>query len=92
MRSKAAKFERQIQKFAISRELVELRDRLETAWEVVSALALLDLSDIIPDAVHLLLGRRYRGRGLLTARELEEEAQRRGRHDTVSGALAAVTS
>lgn len=26
-----------------------------------SALALLDLSDIIPDAVHLLLGRRYRG-------------------------------
>jgi hypothetical protein len=32
------------------------------------------------------------GRGLLTARELEEEARRRGRHDAVSGALAAVTS
>jgi predicted transcriptional regulator of viral defense system len=113
-----------------------------------SALALLDLSDNIPDAVHLLLGRRYRGlrrpagvvihtrpddeevdtvwreglpltapartlidvagelqpeqlemalrqalgRGLLTARELEEEARRRGRHDAVTGALAAVTS
>ncbi len=113
-----------------------------------SALALLDLSDVIPDAVHLLLGRRYRGvrrpagvvihtrpdeeevgtvwreglpltapartlvdvagelqpeqlemalrqalgRGLLTARELEEEARSRGRLDTVSGALAAVTS
>jgi predicted transcriptional regulator of viral defense system len=113
-----------------------------------SALALLDLSDVIPDAVHLLLGRRYRGvrrpagvvihtrpdeeevdtvwreglpltapartlidvagemqpeqlemalrqalgRGLLTARELEEEARGRGRHDAVSGALAAVTS
>jgi predicted transcriptional regulator of viral defense system len=26
-----------------------------------SALALLDLRDVIPDAVHLLLGRRYRG-------------------------------
>jgi predicted transcriptional regulator of viral defense system len=113
-----------------------------------SALALLDLSDNIPKAVHLLLGRRYRGlrrpagvvvhtrpdeeeiatvwreglpltapartlvdvagelqpeqlemalrqalgRGLLTARELEEEARRRGRPDAVSGALAAVTS
>jgi len=113
-----------------------------------SALALLDLSDNIPNAVHLLLGRRYRGlrrpsgvvihsrpdeeevdtvwreglrltapartvvdvageiqpeqlemavrqalgRGLLTARELEAEARRRGRHDAVSGALAAVTS
>lgn len=113
-----------------------------------SALALLDLSDNIPNAVHLLLGRRYRGlrrpsgvvihtrpdeeevptvrreglaltapartlvdvaleiqpeqlemavwqalgRGLLTVRELEEEARRRGRHDAVSGALAAVTS
>jgi predicted transcriptional regulator of viral defense system len=113
-----------------------------------SALALLDLSDVIPDAVHLLLGRRYRGvrrpagvvihtrpdeeevdtvwreglpltapartlvdvagelqpeqlemalrqalgRGLLTARELEEEARRRGRPDAVSGALTAVTS
>ena len=113
-----------------------------------SALALLDLSDVIPDAVHLLLGRRYRGlrrpagvvihtrpdeeevdtvwreglpltapartlidvagelqpeqlemalrqalgRGLLTARELEAEARRRGRNDAVSGALAAVTA
>ena len=79
-----------------------------------SALALLDLSDVLPDAVHLLLGRRYRGvrrpagvvlhthpdeeevatvrRGLLTARELEEEARGRGRHDAVSSALAAVTS
>lgn len=113
-----------------------------------SALALLDLSDNIPNAVHLLLGRRYRGlrrpagvvihtrpdeeevatvwreglplttpartlidvageiqpeqlemavrqalgRGLLTARELEGEARRRGRHDTVSGALEAVTA
>ncbi len=113
-----------------------------------SALALLDLSDVIPDAVHLLLGRRHRGvrrpagvvihtrpdeeevdtvwreglpltapartlvdvagevqpeqlemalrqalgRGLLTARELEEEARGRRRHDAVSGALAAVTS
>jgi predicted transcriptional regulator of viral defense system len=113
-----------------------------------SALALLDLSDNIPNSVHLLLGRRYRGlrrlpgviihtrpdeeevdtvrreglrltgpartlvdvageiqpeqlemavrqalgRGLLTARELEREAQQRGRHDAVSGALAAVTS
>jgi predicted transcriptional regulator of viral defense system len=113
-----------------------------------SALVLLELSDIIPDAVHLLLGRRYRGlrrpagvvihtrrdeeevdtvwreglpltapartladvagelqpeqlemalrqalgRGLLTARELEEEARRRGRYDVVSVALAAVTS
>jgi predicted transcriptional regulator of viral defense system len=113
-----------------------------------SALALLDLSDNIPNAVHLLLGRRYRGvrrpagvvihtrpdeedvdtvwreglpltapartladvagelqpeqlemalrqglgRGLFTARELEEEARRRGRHDAVSGALEAVTS
>jgi predicted transcriptional regulator of viral defense system len=111
-----------------------------------SALALLELSDNIPNAVHLLLGRRYRGlrrpagvaihtrpdeeevatvwreglrltapartlvdvggeiqpeqlemavrqalvRGLLTARELEEEAQRRGRKGAVSGALAAV--
>lgn len=113
-----------------------------------SALALLDLSDNIPNAVHLLVGRRYRGlrrptgvvihtrpdeeevdtvwreglrltapartlvdvageiqpeqlemavrqalgRGLLTARELEEEARRRGRSDALSGALAAVTS
>jgi predicted transcriptional regulator of viral defense system len=113
-----------------------------------SALALLDLSDNIPDAVHLLLGRRYRGlrrpagvvihtrpdeeevatiwreglplttpartlvdvagelqpeqlemavrqglgRGLFTARELEEEARERGRLETMSGALAAVTS
>jgi len=113
-----------------------------------SALALLDLSDVVPDAVHLLLGRRYRGlrrpagvvvhtrrdeeevdtvwreglplttpartlidvagelqpeqlemalrqalgRGLLTARELEEQARVRGRHDAMSGALAAVTS
>jgi predicted transcriptional regulator of viral defense system len=113
-----------------------------------SALALLDLSDNIPNAVHLLVGRRHRGmrrptgvaihtrpdeeevdtvwreglpltapartlvdvagelqpeqlemalrqalgRGLLTARELEEEARWRGRHDAVSGALAAVTS
>jgi predicted transcriptional regulator of viral defense system len=113
-----------------------------------SALALLDLSDVVPDAVHLLLGRRYRGvrrpsgvvihtcpdagevdtvwreglpltapartlidvagelqpeqlemalrqalgRGLLTARELEEEARGRGRLDAVSGVLAAVTS
>jgi predicted transcriptional regulator of viral defense system len=113
-----------------------------------SALALLDLSDIIPDAVHLLLGRRYRGvrrpagvvihtrpdeeevntvwreglpltvpartlvdvagelqpeqlemalrqalgRGLLTVRELEDEARSRGRLDTVSGTLEAVTS
>jgi predicted transcriptional regulator of viral defense system len=113
-----------------------------------SALALLDLSDNIPNAVHLLLGRRYRGlrrpagvvihtrpdeeevdtvwreglrltapartlvdvaeeiqpeqlemavrqalgRGLLTARELEEEARRRGRSDALSGALAAVAS
>lgn len=113
-----------------------------------SALALLDLSDNIPNAVHLLIGRRYRGlrrpagvvihtrpdedevdtvkreglrltapartlvdvageiqpeqlemavrqalgRGLLTARELEREARRRGRHDALSGALAAVTS
>jgi predicted transcriptional regulator of viral defense system len=113
-----------------------------------SALALLDLSDNIPNAVHLLLGRRYRGlrrppgvvihtrpdeeevdtvwreglrltppartlvdvagelqpeqlemavrqalgRGLLTARELEEEARGRGRPDAVSAALAAVTS
>lgn len=109
-----------------------------------SALALLDLSDNIPNAVHLLLGRRHRGlrrpagvvihtrpdeeeivtvsreglrltapartlidvageiqpeqlemavwqgldRGLLTTRRLEEEA-RRGRHDALSGALAA---
>ncbi len=113
-----------------------------------SALALLDLSDVIPDTVHLLLGRRYRGvrrpagavihtrpdeeevdtvwreglpltapartlvdvagelqpeqlemalrqalgRGLVTARELEEEARSRGRLDTVSGALSTVTS
>jgi len=113
-----------------------------------SALALLDLSDVIPDAVHLLLARRYRGlrrptsviihtrpdeegvdtvwrgglpltapartlidvaeevqpeqlemavrqalgRGLLTVRELEEEARSRGRLDTVSGALEVVTS
>lgn len=113
-----------------------------------SALALLDLSDNIPNAVHLLLGRRYRGlrrppgvvihthpdeeevdtvwreglrltapartlidvageiqpeqlemavrqaigRGLLTARELEGEVRRRGRHDAVSAALTAVTS
>jgi len=113
-----------------------------------SALAVLDLSDVIPDAVHLLLGRRYRGlrrpagvvvhtrpddeevdtvwreglpltapartlvdvagelqpeqlemamrqalgRGLLTARELEEEARGRGRSDAVRSALAAVTS
>lgn len=113
-----------------------------------SALALLDLSDIIPDAVHLLLGRRYRGlrrpagvvihtrgdeeevetvwreglpltapartladvagelqpeqlemavrqgldRGLFTARELEEQARGRGRHDVVSAALTTVTS
>lgn len=113
-----------------------------------SALALLDLSDNIPNAVHLLLGRRYRGlrrpagvvihtrpdeeevdtvwreglrltapartlvdvageiqpeqlemavrqalgRGLLTARELEKEARRRGLPDAVSNALAAVTS
>jgi predicted transcriptional regulator of viral defense system len=114
-----------------------------------SALALLDLSDNIPNAVHLLLRRRYRGlrrpagvvihtrpdveevdtvwreglpltapartlidvagelqpeqlemavrqalgRGLLTGRELEEEAaRRRGRHDALSAALAAVTS
>ena len=113
-----------------------------------SALALLDLSDNIPNAVHLLVGRRYRGlrrpagvvvhtrpdeeevaavwreglpltapartladvaaeirpeqlemavrqalgRGQLTARGLEEEARRRGRHDALSGALAAVTS
>ena len=113
-----------------------------------SALALLDLSDVIPDAVHLLLGRRYRGvrrpagvvvhtrpdeeevntvwreglpltapartlvdvaeelqpeqlemalrqalgRGLLTPRELEGEARRRGRSDALSGAFAAVTS
>jgi predicted transcriptional regulator of viral defense system len=112
-----------------------------------SALALLDLSDVIPNAVHLLLGRRYRGvrrpagvvihtrpdeeeidtvwreglpltapartlidvaeevqpeqlemalrqalgRGLLTVRELEEEARSRGRLDTVSGALEVVT-
>jgi predicted transcriptional regulator of viral defense system len=112
-----------------------------------SALVLLDLSDNIPNAVHLLLGRRYRGvrrpagvvihtrpdeeevatvwregipltapartltdvareiqpdqlemavrqalgRGLLTARELEEQAQERGRHDAVSAALRAVT-
>jgi predicted transcriptional regulator of viral defense system len=112
-----------------------------------SALALLDLSDNIPNAVHLLLGRRYRGlrrpagvaihtrpdeeevatvwreglrltapvrtlvdvageiqpeqlemavrqalgRGLLTAQELEKEARRRGRHDAVSSAFAAVT-
>jgi predicted transcriptional regulator of viral defense system len=113
-----------------------------------SALALLDLSDNIPNAVHLLLGRRYRGlrrpagivihtrpdeeevatvwreglrltapartlvdvageiqpeqlemavrqalgRGLLTARELEEEARRRGSSDALSSALAAVAS
>jgi len=113
-----------------------------------SALALLDLSDVIPNAVHLLLARRYRGlrrpagvvihtrpdreevdtvwreglpltapartlidvagevqpeqlemalrqalgRGLLTARKLEAEARSRGRLDTVSRALAAVTS
>lgn len=113
-----------------------------------SALALLDLSDAVPDAVHLLLGRRYRGvrrpagvvihtrpddeevatvwreglpltapartlvdvagelqpeqlemalrqalgRGLLTARELEEEARGRGRVDAMSGVLAAVAS
>jgi len=113
-----------------------------------SALVLLDLSDVIPNAVHLLLGRRYRGlrrpagviihtrpdeeevdtvwreglpltapartlidvagelqpdqlemavrqalgRGLLTARKLEAEARGRGRHDAVSGALAAATS
>jgi predicted transcriptional regulator of viral defense system len=113
-----------------------------------SALALLDLSDNIPNAVHLLLGRRYRGlrrpsgvaihtrpdeeevstvrreglaltapartlvdvsgeiqpeqlemavwqalgRGLLTARKLEEEAPRRGRPDALSAALAAVRS
>lgn len=54
-----------------------------------SALALLDLSDNIPNAVHLLLGRELQpdqlemavrqalGRGLLTTRELEEEARRR---------------
>jgi len=113
-----------------------------------SALALLDLSDNIPNAVHLLVGRRYRGlrrpagvvvhtrpdaeevatvwreglpltapartlidvageiqpeqlemavrqafgRGLLTARELDKEARRRGRYDAVSAALEAVTS
>jgi len=113
-----------------------------------SALALLDLSDAIPDAVHLLLGRRYRGvrrpagvvihtrpddeevgtvwreglplttpartlvdvsgelqpeqlemalrqalgRGLLTARELEEAARGRGRLDAMSGVLAVVAS
>jgi predicted transcriptional regulator of viral defense system len=112
-----------------------------------SALALLDLSDNIPNAVHLLVGRRHRGlrrpagvvihtrpdeeevdtvwreglcltspartlvdvageiqpeqlemavwqalgRGLLTARKLEEEARRRGRPDALSAALAAVT-
>lgn len=32
------------------------------------------------------------GRGLLTARELEEEARDRGQYDAVSGVLAAVTS
>lgn len=108
-----------------------------------SALALLDLSDNIPNAVHLLIKRRYRGlrrpagvvihtrpdeeeaatvwreglpltapartlidvageiqpeqlemavrqalgRGLLTARELEEEARRRGRSDALSDAI-----
>jgi len=108
-----------------------------------SALALLDLSDNIPNAVHLLLGRRYRGLrrpsgvviqtrpdeeevdtvwregllltapartlidvagelqpeqlemalwqalggGLLTLRQLEEEARRRGRHNAVGRAL-----
>ncbi len=113
-----------------------------------SALALLDLSDNIPNAVHLLVGRRHRGlrrptgvvihtrpdeeeiatvsreglrltapartlidaageiqpeqlemavrqalgRGLLTARELEREAQRSGRNDAVSAAIEAVTS
>lgn len=113
-----------------------------------SALALLDLSDNIPNAVHLLVGRRYRGlrrpaaavihtrpdeedvatvwreglpltapartlidvageiqpeqlemavwqalgRGLLTARRLEEEAGRRGSHDLVGAALKAVTA
>jgi len=113
-----------------------------------SALALLDLSDNIPNAVHLLVGRRHRGlrrpagvvvhtrpdeeevakvwreglpltapartladvageiqpeqlemavrqalgRGLLTARELEKEAGRGGRHDALSGAIEAVTS
>jgi predicted transcriptional regulator of viral defense system len=112
-----------------------------------SALALLDLSDVVHAPVHLLLGRRYRGvrrpaggaihtrrdeevdtvwrgglpltapartlidvagelqpeqlemalrqalgRGLLTARELAEEARNRGHHNAVSGALTAVTS
>lgn len=113
-----------------------------------SALALLDLSDNIPNAVHLLVGRRYRGlrrpagvvihtrpdeeevdtvwreglpltapartiadvvgeiqpeqlemavrqalgRGLLTARELEKEAQQRGCHDALSDTIEAVTS
>jgi hypothetical protein len=31
------------------------------------------------------------GRGLFTARELEEQARGRGRHDAVSAALMAVT-
>jgi len=113
-----------------------------------SALALLDLSDNIPNAVHLLVGRRYRGlrrpagvvvhtrpdeeevatvwreglpltapartlidvaeeiqpeqlemavrqalgRGLLTARQLEEEARRRGSHDPINAALEAMTA
>jgi predicted transcriptional regulator of viral defense system len=132
-------------------------DDMREAWMAVgitdallsheSALALLDLSDTIPDAVHLLVPRRHRGlrrppgvvvhtrpdseeiatvwrdglpltapartlldvadrlqpeqlsmavrqalrRGLLTREELEEEAERRHKQDTINAVLTAGT-
>lgn len=72
-------------------------ERIATVWReglplTAPARTLVDVAgELQPEQLEMAL-RQALGRGLLTARELEEEARGRGRHDAISSALAAVTS
>lgn len=71
-------------------------EEIDTVWReglplTAPARTLIDVAgELQPEQLEMVL-RQALGRGLLTARELEEEARGRGRHSPVSGVLAAVT-
>jgi hypothetical protein len=84
----------------VAREAVHARpdeEEVATVWReglrlTAPARTLVDVAgEIQPEQLEMAV-RQALDRGLLTARELEEEARRRGRFDAVSGALAVVTS
>jgi hypothetical protein len=72
-------------------------EEVDTVWReglplTAPARTLIDVAgEIQPEQLEMAM-RQALGRGLLTARELEKEARRRGRYGAVGAAMEAVTS